>query len=288
VIDKVYNVTFLVLLYNNEILTSTTLKTLLKSELKLHNCKLVIWNNGPSNLNCKDTIPFKDLGLDVDIKETTNNESLAKMYNNLFRLVRSNKYVILDDDSTLNLSYLQAALNATKYELCVPIITNKSNIKGPKCNEIIVEHTKEFEVDEQLKAIGSGMVIGNKVVSDITDIYGATFDERFYLYGVDFTFCYRVNQIGTIDIRVIQGFEHALSRLLNETALVTKFRLKERSYDSGLQLRYYFPWWKSSYSVIAIVVQHLWKKINKKKTSIIFMDFFRALIKGKHYRDNNG
>jgi hypothetical protein len=287
-IDRVYNVTFLVLLYKNEIATSTTLNTLLKSGFKFHNCKIVIWNNGPHNLNSKNTNAFTDMGLDVDVQETINNESLAKIYNDLFRLVRSNKYVILDDDSTLNLSYLQAALNATKYELCVPIITNKSNIKGPKCNEIIVEHTKEFEVDEQLKAIGSGMVIGNKVVSDITDIYGATFDERFYLYGVDFTFCYRVNQIGTIDIRVIQGFEHSLSRLLNETALVTKFRLKERSYDSGLQLRYYFPWWKSSYSVIAIVVQHLWKKINKKKTSIIFMDFFRALIKGKHYRDNNG
>ncbi|MEH6453170.1 MAG: hypothetical protein V7782_09045 [Psychromonas sp.] len=288
-IDKVYNVTFLVLLYKNEISTSTTLNTLLKSEIKYDNCKLVIWNNGPRNLNCKNTMPFKDIGLDVDIQETKNNESLAKIYNNVIKLVKSNKFVILDDDSTLNKNYLQAALNATERELCIPIITYKGNIEGPKCNGIIVDHTKVFfDANEQLMAIGSGMVIGSKVVKDITNIYGATFDERFYLYGVDTTFCYRVNQFGTTDLRVIQGFEHSLSRLEDETELVNAFRLKERTYDHALSLRYYTPWWKSSYCVIRIVVTHLKRKIIKKKTSILLMDFIRAFIRGRHYRDNNG
>jgi hypothetical protein len=285
-IDGVYNVTFLVLLYNNEISTSTTLNTLLNSEIEYHNCKLIIWNNGPSSLNCKDTIPFRAMGLDVDIQETINNESLAKIYNKFIKLVKSHKYVILDDDSHLSKNYLNLTLNATECELCIPIITCASNIEGPRCNGIIVSQIKKFDVGEKLMAIGSGMVIGNKVVSDITAIYGSSFDERFYLYGVDFTFCDRVNQISSIDIRVIQGFEHSLSRLVGEEALITEFRLKERSYAQALQLRYYNSRVRSLYCVISILVNHLVKKVNKKKKSILLVDFLTAYIKGKHYRDN--
>jgi hypothetical protein len=286
-IDGVYNVTFLVLLYNNEISTSTTLNTLLNSEIEYHNCKLIIWNNGPSSLNCKDTMPFRAMGLDVDIQETINNESLAKIYNKFIKLVKSHKYVILDDDSHLSKNYLKLTLNATECELCIPIITYKNKIEGPKCNSMIVSQIKKFDVNDKLMAIGSGMVIGNKVVRDVAAIYGSTFDERFYLYGVDATFCHRVNQISSIDIRVIQGFEHSLSRLATEADLVTEFRLKERSYDEGLQLRYYKPWRKSLYLVIRYLVAHLVKKLNKKKKSILLVDFLTAYIKGKHYRDNN-
>jgi hypothetical protein len=285
---KIYDISFLVLLYNNEIATSTTLNTLLKSKFKFDNSKLVIWNNGTRNLNCKNIMPFKDMGLDVDIQETIHNESLAKIYNNFIKLVKSDKYIILDDDSNLNVNYLKATLNATEAELCVPIITFKRNFEGPWCNGIIVNHTKKFNADEKLMAIGSGMVIGNKVVSGIIDIYGSIFDERFYLYGVDSTFCHRVNQISAIDVRIIQGFEHSLSRLVDENELVTAFRFKERTYDHALQLRYYNPLWKSSYLVIRIGVGQLVKKIIKKKTSILLTDFFRAFITGKHYRDNNG
>ncbi|PKG98758.1 hypothetical protein [Paraglaciecola sp. MB-3u-78] len=287
-IDGVYNVTFLVLLYNNEISTSTTLNTLLNSEIEYHNCKLIIWNNGPSSLNCKDTMPFRAMGLNVNIQETINNESLAKIYNKFIKLVKSHKYVILDDDSHLNKNYLELTLNATECELCVPMITYKNKIAGPKCNGIIVSQIKKLDVDDKLMTIGSGMVIGNKVVSDVAAIYGSTFDERFYLYGVDYTFCHRVNQISSIDIRIIQGFEHSLSRFIDEEDLVTQFRLKERSYDQALRLRYYNSWMRSSYRVIRILVVHLVKKVSKKKQSILLVDFLKAYIKGKHYRDNNG
>jgi hypothetical protein len=287
-IDGVYNVTFLVLLYNNEIATSTTLNTLLNSKIEYHNCKLVIWNNGPRSLNCIDTMSFRGIGLDVDIQETINNESLAKIYNKFIKLVKSHKYVILDDDSHLNKNYLELTLNATESELCVPIITNKNKIEGPECNGIIVSQIKKFNVDDKLMAIGSGMVIGNKVVSDIAAVYDSTFDERFYLYGVDYTFCHRVNQISSIDIRIIQGFEHSLSRLADEASLVTEFRLKERSYDQGLRLRYYNPWRRSLHLAIHLLVDHLVKKLKKKKKSILLVDFLTAFIKGKHYRDNNG
>jgi hypothetical protein len=230
---------------------------------------------------------FRGIGLDVDIQETINNESLAKIYNKFIKLVKSHKYVILDDDSHLNENYLELALDATECELCVPIITNKNKIEGPKCNGIIVSQIKKFDVDDKLMAIGSGMVIGNKVVSDIAAIYGSTFDERFYLYGVDYTFCHRVNQISSIDIRIIQGFEHSLSRLTDEASLVSEFRLKERSYDQGLQLRYYNPWWRSLHLAIHLLVDHIVKKLKKKKKSILLVDFLTAFIKGKHYRDNN-
>jgi hypothetical protein len=287
-IDDVYNVTFLVLLYNNEIATSTTLNTLLDSKIEYHNCKLIIWNNGPSSLNCKDTIPFRAMGLDVGIQETINNESLAKIYNKFIKLVKSHKYVILDDDSHLSKNYLELTLSATECELCVPMITYKNKIAAPKCNGIIVSQIKKFDVDDKLMTIGSGMVIGNKVVSDIAAIYGSAFDERFYLYGVDYTFCHRVNHISSIDIRVIQGFEHSLSKFIDEEDLVTQFRLKERSYDQALRLRYYNTWMRSSYLIIRILVVHLVNKIFKKRQSTLLVDFLKAYIKGKHYRDNNG
>ncbi|MBB1356384.1 hypothetical protein H5072_20460, partial [Pseudoalteromonas sp. SR45-5] len=98
-----------VLLFKKEISDSKTLSTLLESNLNFQNCKLTVWNNGPDELINKNLEPFMLKGFEVEVIETVENESLAKIYNRFINKNIAQKYIILDDDTQLNDLYLENA-----------------------------------------------------------------------------------------------------------------------------------------------------------------------------------
>jgi hypothetical protein len=281
----VFNSAVLVVLYNSEIKSSSTLLSLREHGSLLKSVKLVIWNNGPNLLTNKDVSFLSELDVDIFINETICNESLAVIYNNFLNMVDAQRYIILDDDSKLNAAYINAASKIISQGLGVPEIISFGKIRGPILNGYVCTTSSEISNKDKLLAIGSGMVVGSDFKNELLLKYTNVFDERFYLYGVDTTFFYRVfESCLSSKIEVISGFEHSLSRLESESKSISSFRKLERTYDRGLRLRYYTPIWHTVYLVVKFSFSTVLKKIQKKDTSFYYFSLLKALVMGKHYR----
>jgi hypothetical protein len=276
-----FETAILILLYNKGISSCKTINTLLESDIQYPNTKLVIWNNGPEQLKNRDIGSLEGLGYDVDIEETLNNESLAVIYNRFLANYCADKYILLDDDSVLNAEYILASSGSKSSEISMPIISSEGKVQSPQidgqpyCQEI------ELTLESKVITIGSGLVIGTDIVNNLKEDYNYVFDERFYLYGVDTTFCLRLFNSKLIKkIKIIPGFSHSLSRLSSESKAKSDFRMMERSYDLALTLRYY----ATIFVLISIIKKLLGNCIGRKK-QISFPYVLKAFYQGRHYRD---
>ncbi|WOD06225.1 hypothetical protein [Marinomonas sp. GJ51-6] len=282
-----YDCCFLVLLYNKEFCESDTLSTLLPCD----NAKVVIWNNGSYPLKSKDVSSLEEMGLDVSFVETLHNESLSVIYNRFLNEYSAEKYVILDDDSSLNEEYLKSISEVKSDQVGMPIIQSHGRITSPRINRKLYSGGDSvIQETDKVSTIGSGLVIGCDVINKLIVKYGSVFDERFYFYGVDTTFCFRLFDSNlTKHIEIIPGFNHQLSRLEIEEDLLSDFRRLERSYDMGLTMRYYnYKSLGSNFNkVIKLGLKSVYSALFRKKTKILFFHFLRALVLGKHYKDLN-
>lgn len=277
----------LVLLYNKEIKASSTLKSLINSEFKYNNTQLVIWNNGPNKLQNTDCTQFEKLGYKVTINETIDNRSLAHIYNDFMAENLAEKYIFLDDDSHLTSGYILASSKINMSEVGMPIITSLEAIRAPIINMKPYELNSVLSPEDLVMTIGSGLVIGRLVSEAIHKRYDSVFDERFFLYGVDNVLCIRLHRAKlTTSIKIITGFEHSLSRLENESVKTTKFRQKERSYSTGLELRYYKNFLDAATTIARSGLITFKNIMIGKKRSISFFHLIKAYITGKHYRAN--
>jgi hypothetical protein len=281
-----YDMSILVVLYNKRIDESNTLNAILSHDLHIRNCKLTIWNNGPLPFeNVENSLKFFG-DFNVEIKETLSNISLAKIYNNVISCADSNKYIILDDDSFLTYEYFKDVGVVSSDCVCFPIIQCGEKIIGPEVNSNCANSPRICRPSDTIMSIGSGIVIGQNVAAMLIDKFGSVFDERFYLYGVDTTFCLRINSMKLDNtIRVINGFKHSLSRKNKESNELSKFRVKERAYDVGLTLRYYSSKSKAITLIVRCFLGDILRVVGVKSgyTSAIYLT--KAYIFGKHYRD---
>lgn len=283
--SKKYSIAFLVLLYNKEISESETLTSFNSLNLQNEQALLLIWNNGPNSISEKNVRNFDKKELTVNIIETIGNESLSKIYNQFINDVDANKYVILDDDSSLNQNFLNAAIELTDGEIGVPLIYSNQKLTGPKLNRKLCSIDDSISNKDKFFGIGSGLVIGRRIVNQMEIDYNRVFDDRFYFYGVDSTFFFRLKQSNLNNyIKIIPGFEHSLSKLKKEAEPISEFRLKEMSYDIGLRLRYYKPMFTGIFLMIKESLTNGIKKLQHKKQKVSVRHLIRAFFIGKHYR----
>jgi hypothetical protein len=276
----------LILLYNCELEDSKTLQTLKRCSVNFESAKLVIWNNGPTSLSSLDVSFLSECNLDISIKQTIVNESLAVIYNQFLGEYKANTYIFLDHDSTLNANYLTESLQVKKGELCVPVILSDGKITSPTINGSVCTNDIKFSPSDKIVSIGSGLIVSKEVVVSLSEKYGKTFDERFYLYGVDTTFFYRIYDSGlTSKIKIISGFEHSLSRLEVENSETKKFRRLERACDRAMTFRYYTSSKVFLYSVVRVSLQIFKRTLTGKEKDIDYFTFIKTLICGKHYRN---
>lgn len=281
-----FDTAILVLLYNKELQESNTLNTLLQADFHYKNCKIVIWNNGPKPLQDKDVSKFFLLGYKVMINETLGNNALSVIYNTFISDNDAKKYIFLDDDSCLNDEYIKASSTVDRKNVAMPIIKSDLGIESPRIDGVPYSFGMDVGLKNKVITIGSGLVVGIDIIYKLQEKYQSVFDECFYLYGVDTTFCLRLfNCKLTPDIQIIEGFSHSLSRLENESNSIKKFRKLERTYDVGLRLRYYYPLLKQVYLLIKYTYIHVLNKLGKKDTSLLYGHFLKAFIVGKHYRN---
>lgn len=277
--------TFVVLLYNKNYNESKTLTRLLEFSNIIKGSKVVLWNNGP---NCLYEVgvfePYTDK-LSFEFKETVNNESLSKIYNAFIKENNSDFYVILDDDSDLTLDYITELVDLEeKCLIATPIISDNNNFHYPVYQGKVVDKAPKF-ASEPLFSIGSGLVISHELKLFFLKTYGEVFDERFYFYGVDTSFFYRLflNKL-TGEIKVINGFEHSLSKLSKSQSL-SKFRKLERSYDWGMQLRWYCGFGVAIKSLTSLCLKNFLRTVFKQQKLLSFRATFSAYVKGTHYKN---
>ena len=283
-----YKTAILVLLYNKEIYDSETILSLVNLGEHSLNTKIIIWNNGPKPFQKGCVHDLEKIGYDIEIKETLFNESLAVIYNKFLCEHKAEKYILLDDDSTLTQEYVICSSLCGLFDVGMPVITSLGEIHMPKVNGVPYFSQIKLKDTSNVITIGSGLVIGNGIITLIKNKYKNVFDERFYLYGVDTVFCLRLNEMGlTKNIKFICGFEHSLSRLENESVKVKAFRRLERSYDIGLTLRYYTPLTESIFTILKLLTGTIKKRILKKDNPIFFLHLCIAFFKGKHYRNKS-
>ncbi|WP_413693983.1 hypothetical protein [Psychromonas sp. KJ10-2] len=278
----------LVLLYNKEMKDSSTLNSLMKSTVQYSKAKIVIWNNGPKKLNIVNSQDLIDLGYQIEVVETISNDSLAVIYNRFIKANPAKKYILLDDDSELSEEFISASANSQPEHLSLPIITSNGKVQYPSIDRKRYSSLTEIKPESRIMTIGSGLVIGREVVNALKQHYKSVFDERFYLYGVDTTFCLRVNKSGQAkSVKLITGFDHSLSKLENETIKMVRFRRIERSYELGLKLRYYIPLSRSLFFLLKTGTSVLKRLCLGKRYKVSFLYVVKAFISGKHYRSND-
>jgi len=235
------DVLILVVLYDVDVLSSETIKSLmihLDNKYSVINKKILVFNNGPSKVsvdyNCFEAFDEKNFILENNI----NNVPLSILYNDVISRYKCDRYAILDHDSVVSEDYI-AQLDDESYDICVPRIKSLSD-------DIIYypfSDNKIITVDSTLNAkncysIGSGLLISKRVTEKLFTTYNNVFDECYALYGVDVTFFKRINKIRDQDIKIICRGEllHSLSRV---DAVENKFRQMERALDYGITARRY-------------------------------------------------
>lgn len=268
-------ISILVVLYNRQINESETLRTLQEIDQPIDNCKLIIWNNGPTDLLSSDIVPFENLGLDCHIVETLENRPLSHIYNEFIQENESEKYIILDHDSSLSVEYW-TAVNSMDDSLLLPKVISQGKVCSP--NKLPANGLR-FRPRQKLAAITSGMVLSNDLVKKVKAMYGDVFDKHYAFYGIDTTFMLRMRKLALCDqIRVIDGFSHSLSKHEDESEATKLFRAREMAISTALITRHY-----TSYSSIRRFIKSIFRSIRKENNYPI-KDMFNALISGKHPR----
>ncbi|MCH1931718.1 hypothetical protein L9G16_16205 [Shewanella sp. A25] len=270
---KKLDVAILVVLYGCEANKSNTLRTLMKFSSSFKNSRLVVWNNGPESINGDRLSHFEDF-FDVELVQTLDNISLASIYNKFLTSLDAKNYVVLDHDTELNLDYCESILSFDGL-LGVPKIYSMGKLHSPRFDKNRVTSKTE------ITAIGSGLVLSNTIVELLMGKYRSVFDERFVLYGVDTTFFYRLRKIINLEkvLMVLPELKHSLSSNEVESLKVSDFRVKEKSYDFGLRLRYY-PTLDKFLLLLILFIKALYRR-----SPLNLRYVMESFLKGKHYRD---
>ena len=270
----------LIVLFNKEIFDSKTFHAILNAKESLNNTQIVLWNNGLLAISEYEKNKIKQLAMNIKLHESLSNISLSVIYNRFVSGYKSNKYIIMDDDSEPNKDYFAKVSSSCNSGLLIPTIEAGGEVTGPIVNGRIAKLGMLSEGDK-VQAIASGLVISATIVALLKSKYGRVFDEHFYFYGVDTSFFHRFNKLKLgAKVEVFKGFNHSLSRLETESDEVTLFRVKERSYGLGLELRYYPTWVKLKTFFII-----LFKRVYKTNEYVSLTFILRAIVSGKHYKN---
>lgn len=278
------NNVFVVVLYGKELDNSKTVNNLLNVGL-LEDSLYIIWNNGPCHIkhtNC--SFLDKDISK-IKIIETVNNISLAKIYNTVINLYDAHRYVILDDDSNVSKEYITSLSDIGINQVGMPMIMVGGEVVNPCINGSASRITTKINDADVVTTIGSGLVVGKSITLELSKSFGNVFDERFFLYGVDSSFCFRLNSLKMNgNIKLIEGFDHSLSRLENNKDALLVFRRRERSNDIALQIRYYHKKSKWFRMLFMLLMSNIKKRILKNPQQYYFNLIIKTFLKGKHER----
>lgn len=269
----------LIVTYNCSMERSQTIHTLSTSKVGFDGVRLCIWNNGPKEISIPTDMlaALREKGFEVTITQTPWNAPLSWIYNYFIGKYPADRYVILDHDSILPEEYLRYIVENKGIFVGMPIIRANETSRFPRANErfSIGPYTK----GDNVRSIGSGLLISQEAVERIKDAYGDVFDENFALYGVDTSFFSRICKLKLVEkLQCIPAINHSLSRFEVEAKEIKDFRKVEQSYYVGLILRHY-----PSLGVVLKLIKQM-AKYFCCKNKILITRVIKAFIQGRHER----
>ena len=268
---------FLVIIYDKDVVESTTIKSLLSITEEDFSCCIV--NNGPYSINPPNTQDFKNI--DFRFLEYLENKSLSVIYNEFIsHYSDADRFVILDDDSILAPSFKDVVFSDSKddFDLELPrILDSNNNVHYPLKNwlpiteEVILDYKKDV-----IFSIGSGLVISRNLVNKFKNKNIKLFNESFVFYGVDFSFFWNLNKNDFGDIKIFSR-----SEIVHDMSLhgeISEFKRSELYINFSLQARHY-----PSKVNVKNFLYSLIQTIKKRNLSLLFK-MVKSYFIGKHPR----
>ncbi|MCP6203575.1 hypothetical protein NL465_22515 [Klebsiella pneumoniae] len=273
-------ITIIVVIYDKELIESSTLKSIYDSIDG--NCNLVIVNNGPTSAMVND-IFYKKLERKfnvLDYYEFLDNKPLSILYNDMIKNYKSDYYIILDDDSILGEDYITEynAIGQNDYDILTPRIRSVTDgcIYYPIENKRIINDKQEYLTGDVF-SIGSGLIISQKFIAKIISNYGDFFDEKYAFYGVDMSIFRRIllmKDKQMFQIKAKGTIYHSLSRLDSSQSF---FKSSERIIDAALTLRNYY-----SFDNVLLFIKISLKNIKYLGFFSVLQLSFKTIIDGIH------
>jgi hypothetical protein len=230
-----FNNAILVVVYGRMVEDSLSYSALINCAELYSDLALVFWNNGPKS------VVFNSELSNVFFMETINNEKLSYIYNSFIDRWPSESYMLLDDDSILDNSFLDRAIH-TSCDVAVGVILDDGIPCYPLVDGVITDLSQQYFLrDVSLMSIGSGLIMKRSIIDKLSSIFDKVFDEKFNIYGVDTSFFLRLQMIDPEDFKfeVIPSIVHSLSKNKTESVAAMQFRIRERSRDIALTLIHY-------------------------------------------------
>jgi len=276
------SVSTLVVIYGKQIVESNTLLSL----SKIGRGKLLIFNNGPTNIST-DCDTYNELLSrfdDVLIIQDITNKPLSNIYNKFLSDYHegSDCFFIFDDDTNIPKEFFDLSKkNSKDFDLILPKVFDGGVCFYPKENHQVISKDYKFHSPYNILSIGSGLLISSNFL-DVFYINNITpFDSRFVLYGVDFSFFKRINKYfsSSPEIKVFcEG--HITHSLSKNSPDFEEWRHIERLYDVVLMAKYYSKSPLRRYFYLFKIILNELKGGRFKYLNIIFKTF----VKGRHPR----
>ena len=278
-----------VILYNKEIIDSVTVHSL--SQLFTpSDCVLNIISNGPKKVSFDSMVieKLKDKFVALDFDEYLENKPLSMIYNDSFSKYREcERFIFFDDDTIVSEEFLDVLLDdiaGKSYDLKIPRIIEKDIELTcyPLVNDKVYTGVIPKNInDDKVFSIGSGLVVYKSLIDKFMCFGFDVFDERFALYGVDFSLFRRLELLKKkgvkFNISICGTLKHSLS---SSEESISEWRYKERLIDLILSVKYYSSSkFLFSYMTLKIILKDIIKK-RGRNLRLIF-DIFH---KGEHPR----
>lgn len=206
------NLTILVCVYNKNIISSSTIQSILKSSSWLTETKICIWDNSVISFDDESLSVLRRSFRNLIYKHTPENLALSKIYNAVIAEQNdTSSYLMLcDDDSEIPSIFFEELNKQIKLHPAV-------NLFLPQIysNDILISPAKDYLVKTKLIndlkeglclskntiAINSGMVISNRVFID-----GFRYNESLNFYGTDNYFMYQYSKkyrsFAVLDVKI--------------------------------------------------------------------------------------
>lgn len=216
----------LVVIYAKSLEKSHTILSL-KKQLNRDNFDIVIWNNGPDDLESSG----------YEVINRVDNPSLSLVYNKIISERNYDYYMLLDDDSRFDegfLNELYSELYFSKPMLNIPTV----NVLGEKLYPVGFNDGRFKSIAST--TIMSGICIKRDVLDKVKLKYNDYFDTNYVLYGIDKSFFIRLFHIyGCCKVSLVGELQHSLSSHENESVEKIKYRDYERGLEVGITIRNY-------------------------------------------------
>ncbi|WP_241587730.1 hypothetical protein [Rosenbergiella epipactidis] len=280
------NTGILVILYGKGLHDSKTISKLLDTTID-ECCYLHIVNNGPeeiliSNNNVLESLKIKFKN--VLVEQFLENRPLSFLYNS-FLNNDYDRFIFFDDDSDIPLYFFRNSLNVFKSEVGIdiqlPIIKSIVSNKYfyPVVNDVVIKKSGFTESNDEVFSIGSGIIIYSSLINKFREFNLTLFDNRFALYGVDFSLFRRIHFLKkkgiNVGVYITQELKHSLSR---ESGSISKWREKERLIDYTLTSLFY----SKSYILKISRISKIFFMLLLRKDTELLKEILKVIVNKKH------